>query len=87
MLDVALAIVPTWDNDGQSVFSAQLVAGPAYFVIAALVGMIVLVVGEADRIENQIVMNMSLINMGSKHKLVLATPYFFASWIPILWTS
>ena len=39
--------------------------------------MVVLVVGEADRIENQMVVNMSLINMGGKYKLVLATQYFF----------
>ena len=87
MLDVALAIVPTWDNDGQAMFSAQSITGLAYLMVTAFVGIVVLVVDEADRIENQIVMNMSLINMSSKHKLVLATPYFFASWIPILWTS
>ena len=39
--------------------------------------MVVLVVGEADRIENQMVVNMPLINMGGKYKLVLATQYFF----------
>ena len=55
MLNIALALIPTGDDDGQAVFSAQSVAGPAYFVIAALVGMVVLVVGEADRIENQMV--------------------------------
>ena len=43
MLDVALALVPARDDDGQAVFSAQTVADPAYFVIAALVGMVVLV--------------------------------------------
>src|SRR5699024_7863006 len=47
MLDVALALVMAWDNDGQAMFSAQPVAGPAYLVIAALVGMVMLVVGEA----------------------------------------
>lgn len=51
MFNIALALVPAGDDDGQAVFSAQTVAGPAYFVIAALVGMIVLMVGEADRIE------------------------------------
>ena len=55
MLDVALALVPAGDDDGQAVFSAQPVTGPAYLVIAALVGMVVLVVGEADRIKNQMV--------------------------------
>ena len=43
----------------------------------ALVGVVVLVVGKADRIEDQVVVNMSLVNMGGKYKLVLATRYFF----------
>ena len=55
MLNVTLALVPAGDDDGQAVFSAQPVAGQAYLVIASLVGMVVLVVGEADRIENQMV--------------------------------
>ena len=55
MLNVALALVPAGDDDGQAVFFAQSITGPAYLVIAALVGMVVLVVGEADRIKNQMV--------------------------------
>ena len=66
MLNVALALVPAGDDDGQAVFSAQPVADPAYLVIAALIGMVVFVVGKADRIENQMVVNMSLVNMGGK---------------------
>ena len=64
MLDVTLALVPAGDDDGQAVFSAQSVAGSAYLVIAALAGMVVLVVGETDCIENQMVVTMSLINVG-----------------------
>ena len=55
MLNVALTLIPARDDDGQAVFFAQPVAGPAYLVIAALVGMVMLVIGEADRIENQVV--------------------------------
>ena len=51
MLNIALALVPARDDDGQAVFSTQPVTGSTYLVIAALVGMVVLVVGEADRIE------------------------------------
>ncbi len=65
-------------------FSVQPVADPAYLVIAALVGMVVLVVGEADRIENQMIVNMSLVNVGGKYKLVLATQYFFCQLHPDL---
>ena len=82
MLNVVLALVTAWDNDGQAVFFAQAVAGPAYRMITVLVGMVVLVVGEADRIEDQIIMNMSFINMGGKYKLVLATQYFFCQLHP-----
>ena len=55
MFNIALALVTAGGNDGQAVFSAQPVTGLAYLVITALVGMVVLVVGEADRIENQMV--------------------------------
>ena len=84
MLNVALALVPAGDDDGQTMFFAQPVADPAYLMVAALVGMVVLVVGEADRIENQMVVNMPLVNMGGKYKLVLATQYFFCQLHPDL---
>ena len=84
VLNVALALVLAGDNDGQAMFSTQPIAGPAYLVIAAFVGMVVLVVGEADRIKNQMVVNMSLVNMGGKYKLVLTTQYFFCQLHPNL---
>ena len=72
MLNVALTLVPAGDDDGQSVFSAQSVASSAYLVIAALVGMVVLVVGEADRIENQVIMDVILINVSGEDKFIFA---------------
>lgn len=68
-------------------FSTQLIAGPAYFVIAAFIGMVVLMFVEADRIENQMVVNMLLINIGGKYKLVLNTQYFFCWLYPSLMGS
>lgn len=58
MLNVAFALVPAGDDDRLAVFSAQLVAGPLYLIITALVG--ALVIGEADHIENQMVMDIPL---------------------------
>ena len=55
VLDVALALVPAGDDDRQAVFFADPVAGAADKVIAPLIGVIVLVVLKADRIENQVV--------------------------------
>ena len=60
------------------------VAGAADVVIAPLVGMVVLVIRETDRIEKQVVMNVTFVNMGGKYKLVLATQYFFCELHPDL---
>ena len=58
MFNIALALVLSGDDDGQTVFFAKPVRSAADIVIAPLVGMIVLVIRKADRIENQVVMNM-----------------------------
>ena len=68
---------PVLDDNGQTVFLAKPVGGAADIVIASLVGMIVLVIRKADRIENQVVMNMIFVYMGSKYKFILAAQDFF----------
>lgn len=82
MLNVALALVTAMDDDGQAVFSTQPVIGPEHLVVVTFIGMVVRVVGETDRIENQILVNMSLVNMRAKYKLILATQYFFCQLHP-----
>ena len=51
VLNVALALVPAGNDDGQAMLFADPVAGAADEVIAPLIGMVVLVVLKADRIE------------------------------------
>ena len=89
MLNVALALIPARDDDGQAVFFAQPVAGPAYLVIAALVGMVVLVVGEADSIENQVIMDVILVNVSGEDKFIFAAQdlpcQFHADPVGFLW--
>ena len=58
-------------------FLAKPVGGAADIVIASLVGMIVFMIRKADRIENQVVMNMIFVYMGGEYKLILAAQYFF----------
>ena len=77
MFNIALALVLSWDDDGQTVFLAKPVGDTADIVIASLVGMIVLVIRKADRIENQVVMNMIFVYMGGKYKFILAAQDFF----------
>ena len=77
MFNIALALVLPWDDDRQTVFLAKPVGGTADIVIASLVGMIVLVIRKADRIENQVIMNMIFVYMSGKYKLILAAQDFF----------
>ena len=77
MFNIALALVLSWDDDRQTVFLAKPVGGAADIVITPLVGMIMLVIRKADCIENQVIMNMILVDMGGKYKLVLAAQDFF----------
>ena len=72
MLNIALALILSGDDHGQSVFLAQPVAGTADKVIASLIAVVVLMIHEADGIENQVVMDMPLVNVGGKYKFVLA---------------
>ena len=46
-------------------------------MIASLVGMIVLMIRKADRIENQMVMNMIFVYVGGKYKFIHAAQDFF----------
>ena len=77
MFNIALALVLSWDDDRQTVFLAKLIRGAADIVIASLIGMIVLVIRKADRIENQVVMNMILVYVGGKYKFILTAQDFF----------
>ena len=58
-------------------FFAEAVAGAADIVVTPLVGMVVLMIRKADRIENQVIMNMIFVYMSGKYKLILATQDFF----------
>ena len=72
VLDVALALVPARDDDGQAMLFADPVAGAADEIIAPLIGVIVLVILKADRIENQVVMNMIPVYVGGQDELIPA---------------
>ena len=84
VLDVALALVLSGDDDGQSMLFTDTVAGTADVVIAPLVGMVVLVIREADRIENQVVMDVILVYVGGQYELIFTAQDFFCKLHPDL---
>ena len=77
MFNIALSFVLSGDDDGQTVFFVNPVRSAADEMIAPLVGMVVLMIRKADRIENQVIMNMIFVYMSGKYKLILAAQDFF----------
>lgn len=55
MFNIALTLVPAGDDDGQAMLLADSVAGAADLMVAPLIGVVVPVVLETDRVENQVV--------------------------------
>ena len=62
-------------KDGQAVFPAQPVTHVAYAVIAALIGIVLVVVYEVDRAENNVVMNVSFVYVGGKDVFIFSLCY------------
>ena len=85
MFNIAFALVLSGDDDGQTVFFAKPVRSAADEVIAPLIGVIVLVILKADRIENQVVMNISLSMWVVSTNSYLPPKISFASSMPISW--
>ena len=72
MLDVALALVTAGNDDRQAMLLADTVAGAADKVVTPLIGVIMLVVLKADRIENQVIMDVIPVYVGGKDKFIFA---------------
>ena len=53
------------NDDGQPVFPAQLIAHVPYAVVAALIGIVLMVVNKIDCTKNDMVVNMPLVYVGS----------------------
>ena len=72
MLNVALSLVLAGDNDGQTMLFADAVAGAADKVVTPLIGVVVPVILETDRIENQVVMDVIPVYVGGEDKLIFS---------------
>ena len=72
MLDVAFSFVLAGNDDGQAVLLTDPVAGSADEVIAALVGLVVLMILKADGVEEQVVLDVIPVCVGGQDKLLPA---------------
>ena len=84
MLNVTLALLLPGNDDGQAMLLAEPVRGTANLIVAALVGVIVLVICEADGIPNHMIMDVPTVNMGSQDKLIFPAQNFLRQFQPDL---
>ena len=66
---------PTGDDDGKPVVPAQLVTHVPYAVIRPFVGNVLVMIYEVDRAENNVIMDMSLVNVRREYILMLPLCY------------
>ena len=77
VFNIALALVLSGNDNGQTVFLAQPIGYAADFVIASFVGMVVLVIRKTDSVKNNMVVYVILVYMGRQHKFILAAQNLF----------
>ena len=76
MLNVAFPLLLPGNDDGQAMLLTKPIRGAANFIVAALVGVVVLVIREADGISNHMIMDVPTVNMGSQDKLIFPAQNF-----------
>ena len=73
MLNEALALLLSGNDDGQAMLLAEPVRGAANLIVAALVGMVMLVIRKTDGIPNHMIMDMPTVNVGGQDEFVFPT--------------
>ena len=79
MLNIALALIPAGDNDGQTTLLSSPVTSAADLMVASLVGVVVPVILETDRIEDPVIISMVLVNVKGVDILASAGTLGFGS--------
>ena len=79
MLNIALALIPAGDNDGQTTLLSDPVTSAADLMVASLVGVVVPVILETDRIEDPVIISMVLVNVKGVDILASAGTLGFGS--------
>ena len=76
VLLVAHALVLRGRDNRETVFLTEPVADLTHIIVNPLVALVCVVVHEVNRVENQVVMNMILVNVSGQHILIFSTEDF-----------
>ena len=65
-------LFPGWHTGGKSVFLTDAIADPADFMIAAFIGNILVIGNEAGSVEDDMIVDMVFINVGTDHIFIFS---------------
>ena len=67
VLFIAFSFFSGWHTGGKSIFLADAITDPADFMVAPLIGNILVIINKTCCIKDDVVMDMIFINMGADH--------------------
>ena len=73
---VTVAFFSGWHAGGKSIFLADAITDTAEFMITAFIGNILVMVNEAGSIEDDVVMNVIFVNMGTDYVFIFSFQHF-----------
>ena len=76
VLFIAFTFFSGWHTGGKSIFMADTITDSAEFVVAPFIGNILVMINKACSVEDDMVMDMIFINMGTDHIFVESVSSF-----------
>ena len=73
---IAFTFFSGWHTGGKSIFMADTITDSTEFMVAPLIGNILMMINEACSVEDDMVMDMIFVNMGTDHIFIFSFQYF-----------
>lgn len=80
--EITFAFFSGWHTGGKSIFMADTITDPADFMVAPLIGNILVMINKTCCIKDDVVMDMIFINMGAYHIFIFSFQYFVCKLLP-----
>ena len=79
---IAFTFFSGWHTGGKSIFMADTITDPADFMVAPLIGNILVMINKTCCIKDDVVMNVVFVNMGTDHVFIFSFQYFVCKLLP-----
>ena len=73
---IAFTFFSGWHTGGKSIFMADMITDLADFMVAPLIGNILVMINKTCCIKDDVVMNVVFVNMGTDHVFIFSFQYF-----------